>query len=250
VSWDSIEEIEFITTANPMENYGAIGGTLNLVTRTGSNKFQGMASYYFTNRDLSQILLPLEHSNTLGIGQPSLAEYERDLSLRVSGPILKDRLWFVANYRRTKTRKPAPSFPTTINGKQYDNYAAPPHQTGTSGSSRPRSRRRSAGSAATPTLTATRPYDLATVRRPAGSLEATRHWAPPSSTPLSSQLTWTLSPQTLLDARFGVWRFKAMATSQGNRDESRLFRRVHRLSVRGRSGGTATAPTSATTTGR
>jgi len=38
-----------------MENYGSIGGTLNLVTRTGGNNFHGMGSYYFTNKDLSQI---------------------------------------------------------------------------------------------------------------------------------------------------------------------------------------------------
>lgn len=63
-----------------MENYGAIGGTLNLVTRSGSNRFSGMASFYATNRDFNQILLPQEHANTLGIGLPALKEFERDAS--------------------------------------------------------------------------------------------------------------------------------------------------------------------------
>ena len=54
-----------------MENYAAIGGTLNLVTRTGSNKFQGMGSYYFTNRGLSQILLPAEHGTRFRSPSPA-----------------------------------------------------------------------------------------------------------------------------------------------------------------------------------
>ena len=96
ISWDAVEEIEFITTSNPMENYGAIGGTLNLVTRTGSNKFQGMASYYFTNRDLSQVLLPLEHSNTLRIGHPDgtagFQQKRRDFCAMVRIGAKEDRL--------------------------------------------------------------------------------------------------------------------------------------------------------------
>jgi hypothetical protein len=212
VSWDSIEEIEFITTANPMENYAAIGGTLNLVTRTGSNKFQGMASYYFTNRDLSQILLPLEHSNTLRIGQPSLAEYERDLSLRVSGPIMKDRVWFVANYRRFEDEKAGTFVPTTINGKQLDNYAAPREDVWYFGK---------LTAQVTPKVRWFGSYtysdgdaqlDLAGAP-PRRSLEATRHWAAKQHT-ASSQLTWTVSSRTLLDARFGIWRFNYDGKSQ------------------------------------
>jgi hypothetical protein len=212
VSWDAVEEIEFITTANPMENYGAIGGTLNLVTRTGSNKFQGMASYYFTNRGLSEVLLPLEHSNTLRIGQPSLAETERDLSLRVSGPVLKDRLWFVANYRLYKDEKAGTFVPTTINGKQYQNYAAPLDQSWYFGklTAQITPKVRWFGSYTYSSGDAPQELASAPARR---ALDATRHWQAKQHT-ASSQLTWTLSPQTLLDARFGIWRFNYDGLSQ------------------------------------
>ncbi len=221
VSWDSIEEIEFITTANPMENYAAIGGTLNLVTRTGSNKIQGMASYYFTNRDLSQILMPLEHSNTLGIGQPSLAEYERDLSLRLSGPVVKSRLWFVANYRRFQDEKAGTFVPTTINGKSLSNYSAPLEQIWYFGklTAQITPNLRWFGSYTYSEGDAQRELAGAPSRR---SLEATRHWAAKQHTG-SSQLTWTLSAQTLLDARVGIWRFNYDGRSQPGTETSPAY---------------------------
>ena len=117
ISWDAVEEIEFITTTNPMENYGSIGGTLNLVTRTGANNFSGMASYYFTNKGLSQVLLPKENSDTLNIGQPSVKQFERDYSARIAGPVMKDRLWFVANVRKFQDEQLGSFVPVNINGK-------------------------------------------------------------------------------------------------------------------------------------
>ena len=212
VSWDSIEEIEFITTTNPMENYGAIGGTLNLVTRTGSNNFGGMASYYFTNKDLSQILLPKENSDTLGIGQPSLKEFERDLSFRLSGPVAKDRLWFVANYRKFSDEKGGTFVPVNINGTQYNNYSAPLSQKYLFGKLTAQvspsvrwfgSYTYSKGDA---------PQELSSAP-PLRTLEATRHWQAKEHT-ASSQLTWAASPKTLLDARLGLWRFNYDGSSQ------------------------------------
>src|SRR4029079_4113552 len=50
INWDTIEEMEFITTANPVENYGVVGGALNIVTKSGGNLFKGQSQYYFTNK--------------------------------------------------------------------------------------------------------------------------------------------------------------------------------------------------------
>jgi hypothetical protein len=222
ISWDAIEEIEFITTTNPMENYAAIGGTLNLVTRTGSNKFHGMGSYYFTNRDLSQILLPKENSDTLQISEPSLPEYEREMSARVSGPVVEDRLWFVANYRKYEDEKAGTFLPVNIRGTQYDNYAAPLNQNFIFAK---------LTAQISPTVRwfgswnyadGDAPQDLTPppARR---TLEATRHHQQWQHT-TSSQLTWTISKGTLLDARFGLWRFKFDGTSQDGTEQNFAFR--------------------------
>ena len=211
ISWDAVEEIEFITTSNPMENYSAIGGTLNLITRSGGNRFSGMASYYFTNRDLSQILLPKENSDTLAIGQPALKEYERDASFRLGGPIVKDRLWFLANYRRTSEEVAGSFVPVTINGTRYENYNAP--RTIDWGFGKLTAQLSPAVRwFATYNYASDRsPYDRSVPPRVAQ--EAQRDFTATQHT-LASQLTWTLGPQTLLDARFGLWRFEGANLAQ------------------------------------
>lgn len=221
ISWDAIEEIEFITTANPMENYGSIGGTLNLVTRSGSNRFAGMGSYYFTNRGLSQVLLPKEYATTLGIGQPSLKEFERDFSVRLSGPVMKDKLWFVGNYRGLQDEIGGSFVPVNIDGRQYDNYNAPYKQDWGFGK---------LTAQLTPGIRWFGSWNYAKGDRqndftvPARrSLDATRHWQAKEHT-VSSQLTWTISNNTLLDARFGLWRFNYNGSSQpGTETNPALF---------------------------
>lgn len=213
ISWDAIEEIEFVTTTNPIENYGSIGGTLNLVTRSGSNTFGGMGSYYFTNSDLSQVLLPAESAAALRIGQPSLKEFERDLSGRFSGPIMRDKLWFVVNARRVEDDLRGSFVPVTINGTQYGNYNAPYKQdwffTKLTSQLAPSVRLFGSWNY----TSGDRPNDFTVPER--RTQEATRHWAAKEHT-TSTQLTWTISSRTLLDARFGLWRFNYSGKSQPN----------------------------------
>lgn len=211
ISWDAIEEIEFVTTTNPIENYGSIGGTLNLVTRSGSNRFGGMGSYYFTNSGLSQVLLPPEAASALRIGQPSLKEFERDLSGRFSGPIMKDKLWFVVNARRVEDDLVGSFVPVNINGTQYNNYNAPYTQdwffTKVTSQLAPSVRLFGSWNY----TKGDRQFDFTVPAR--RTQEATRHWSSKEHTG-SSQLTWTISNRTLLDARFGLWRFNYSGKSQ------------------------------------
>lgn len=211
ISWDAIEEIEFVTTTNPIENYGSIGGTLNLVTRSGSNQFRGMGSYYFTNRGLSQLLIPEEHARSLGVGLPSLKEFERDFSVRISGPVMRDKLWFVGNYRIVQDEILGSFVPATIAGRQYDNYNAPYKQHWGFGKFTTQLSPNLRWFGSWNYSKGDRPNDFSVPAR--RTLEATRHWESKEHT-ASSQLTWTLSNKTLLDARFGLWRFNYSGSSQ------------------------------------
>src|SRR2546422_4083817 len=73
--------------------YGrAIGGTVNAVTYSGGNRFEGDVFAFFTNSGLTGPgrigLKDVRHDN--------LSSY--DLRARVGGPILRDRLWVSAAY--------------------------------------------------------------------------------------------------------------------------------------------------------
>ncbi|HUG52268.1 MAG TPA: carboxypeptidase regulatory-like domain-containing protein [Vicinamibacteria bacterium] len=220
ISWDVIEEIEFVTTSNPMENYGAIGGTLNLVTRSGGNQLSGMASYYFSNRDLSQIMLPKESSDAINVAQPGLKESERDVSFRLGGPIKKDKLWFLANYRRTHEEIAGSFVPVTINGQSFENYNAPRNIYWLFGKLTAQLRPDLRWAVTYNHNNDRSPYDRSVPPRIAQ--EAKRDFLATQHT-VASQLTWSLGAKTLIDARFGLWRFNGNNLAQAGTEMNPHF---------------------------
>lgn len=122
LSWDVIEEVEFITGNAGAEAFNAIGGFINVVTRSGGNEFSGSAQAYYTNEDMAQVILPDEDLEALGVGKPTFAKYDYDLSASLGGPIIKDKIWFLGNYRTMDLERYGNFRPTTILGKRYEQY--------------------------------------------------------------------------------------------------------------------------------
>jgi hypothetical protein len=74
-----------------------IGGGINAVTKSGTNTFKGTAYFYYTSEDL--------HGNRVdGVqnAEPNPAE-EKTYGFTLGGPIIKDKLFFFANYERVET---------------------------------------------------------------------------------------------------------------------------------------------------
>ncbi|MBA3540548.1 MAG: TonB-dependent receptor, partial [Deltaproteobacteria bacterium] len=101
---DFIEEIEVLTGGYNAEWGRAIGGIVNVVTKTGTNKFQGSIFGHLTPGALSRAskTAPI---NASSIDITSNRAYSGDLGFEVGGPIVKNRLWFYAGF--------APSFART-----------------------------------------------------------------------------------------------------------------------------------------
>lgn len=120
--WYVVEEVELITGGASAEAFNAIGGFVNIVTKSGSNKFTGTAQLYYTNEKLTEILIPTETLNTLGIAKPAAPISDLDTSLTIGGPVIKDKIWFIGSlgYQFNKSR--FDFRPTTILGKRYDSY--------------------------------------------------------------------------------------------------------------------------------
>ena len=76
ISWDSIEEIELITGAVSAETGNAVGGVMNVVTKSGGNKFSASAWAYFTNQHLSQSLFSPEQIAALAVAPPSFPIFD------------------------------------------------------------------------------------------------------------------------------------------------------------------------------
>lgn len=122
VSWDMIEEIELITAGATAEAFNAIGGYINVVTKSGGNKFSGSAQAYYTNENMANVIMPEESLEALGLSKPEFAKYDWETSGTLGGPIFKDRLWFLGNFRLARQTRYGTFKPTVILGKKYDTY--------------------------------------------------------------------------------------------------------------------------------
>ena len=125
ISWDSIEEIELITGAVSAETGNAVGGVMNIVTKSGGNNFSASAWAYYTNQHLSQSLFTPEQTTSLGVAAPSFPIYDGEYGASLGGPIFKDKMWFYSNFDYLNRASVNTFRPTTILGKKYDQYDFP-----------------------------------------------------------------------------------------------------------------------------
>ncbi len=220
INWDTIEEMEFITTANPVENYGVVGGALNIVTKSGGNLFKGQSQYYFTNKSLAKQILPAEALSALKIGAAAVPQYDRDFSATVGGPVKRDRTWFLGSYRYVGQEVLGSFIPTTILGTQYTNYNAPYRQDWGFGK---------VTTQLAPSLRFFTSYNYTKGDRPHDfsvpafrTVDATRHWMSTEHT-LSSNLTWVTGPKLFVDTRFGLYNFHYHGLAQPGTEENPAF---------------------------
>jgi hypothetical protein len=101
---DLIDEVQVKSSGYNAEYGGAVGGVINVVTRSGSNRFSGEGNLYFTGDQFNA------HRNPelrLGLTNSTIAETvtypEDDWSqtepgFMLGGPIRRDQVWFFAGY--------------------------------------------------------------------------------------------------------------------------------------------------------
>jgi len=122
---DSIEEIELVTGGMSVENYGSFSGYMNVITKSGGNKFHGSAQVYYTGEKLQQVLWTDEQLAALGLSKPGFPIYRWDTQATLGGPIIKDRLWFFGAFKYYAEEWHVYYIPVTIEGKYYGPYTSP-----------------------------------------------------------------------------------------------------------------------------
>ncbi|TJZ50594.1 TonB-dependent receptor [Sphingobacterium olei] len=106
ISLDAIEQMTVQIAPFDVRASGFAGGGISAVTRSGTNEVQGSAYFYTRNQDLTgktpKSLVKENEEAT------KLADFhERQYGFRVGGPIIKNKLFFFANYERTENSIPA-----------------------------------------------------------------------------------------------------------------------------------------------
>jgi len=92
IPFNFIEDIEVKTGGYQAEYGGALGGVINVLVKSGGNKYHGSAFAYFNNDSLSGIT-PAVPTSAQDRG------YDRyDLGVDIGGYLIKDKIWFYAAF--------------------------------------------------------------------------------------------------------------------------------------------------------
>jgi hypothetical protein len=106
---ESIEQVSIVTNSFDAEQGNAIGAAVNVVTKSGTNQFHGSVFEYHTDNALKA----LNRFNPAGFRKPKYILNQYGGS--AGGPIVKNKLFFFADWEGTKRRMLASATKTVIN---------------------------------------------------------------------------------------------------------------------------------------
>jgi hypothetical protein len=96
-----IQEVEVKTGGYQAEYGRALGGIINVITKSGGNEFHGDGFLYYDSSSWKAAQKITEEDSI--IGSMRIAGYKRtDFGADLGGYLLKDRLWFFAAYDRVR----------------------------------------------------------------------------------------------------------------------------------------------------
>ena len=96
---ETLEEVKLQTSLYDAATGRNGGGNFQVVSKSGTNRFDGTLYYYHQNDNL---IANDFFFNRAGIERPLLRRHE--MGVTVGGPILKNRTFFFAGYQRTRAR--------------------------------------------------------------------------------------------------------------------------------------------------
>jgi hypothetical protein len=106
ISPDAVQEFQVLTSSYSAEFGGASGGTMNTVTKSGTNGFHGSVFEFFRNRTLDAIDR-YSTINANGVIEPfNPPEKRNQFGGTVGGPIMKDKLFFFFNEESQRRTNP------------------------------------------------------------------------------------------------------------------------------------------------
>jgi len=103
VSMETIDQIQINVAPFDVRQGGFTGGAINAITKSGTNDFHGSAYVYGNNQDL----VGKKYKNPDGTYSSAIEdEKELQFGFTLGGPIVKDKLFFFANYEKTNKTYP------------------------------------------------------------------------------------------------------------------------------------------------
>ncbi len=107
ISFDAIASLSIQTAPFDVEYNGFTGGTINAVTKSGTNEFKGSVGYYFTDDSLI--------GDKNGDDDFNFTFEEKTFVGTIGGPIIKDKLFFFVAYDKFEETAPLRNGPAGSN---------------------------------------------------------------------------------------------------------------------------------------
>ncbi|SBV35421.1 Oar protein [uncultured Stenotrophomonas sp.] len=111
VSMDAIQEINIDLANYDTTIYGGTGAVINAVTKSGTNEFHGTVYGAYRDKDMVRTRLEGDSNDFNGF------EDEKTYGLTFGGPIVKDKLFFFANYEKYERSAPGVALGSSPYGK-------------------------------------------------------------------------------------------------------------------------------------
>lgn len=112
-SVDAIEEFQISLAPFDVRVGGFAGGSINAITRSGTNEFEGSAYYYFRNQNLAG-KTPVDDDE---FTRSKLNNFSGETyGFRLGGPIIKNKLFFFINAELQRDQTPQPFDLATYQG--------------------------------------------------------------------------------------------------------------------------------------
>jgi len=127
ISIDAIQSVQINVSNYDVTQKGYTGANINAVTKSGTNEFHGSIYYVYRDEDLAGDRY--NRNTDTYLAAPAFKEDTKGFTL--GGPVIKDKLFFFANYEELKSSRASPEFgpigsplinmgitPTAISGLQ------------------------------------------------------------------------------------------------------------------------------------
>ena len=99
---DFIQELQIQSVGASVEYGNVQGAVVNVITRSGSNRFQYDAAYYWQPAALTSQPVRREYDSARQLDSGYERTTYRDFTTSLGGPVARDRLWFFAGYQRLR----------------------------------------------------------------------------------------------------------------------------------------------------
>ncbi len=118
VSTSFIEEVQVKTAGYEAEYGGALGGVVNMITKSGGNEFHGDVFGYFSNDSLWETAKIPETR-----GDVKTVDKDMDYGFTLGGKLIEDKLWYFFGYNPSKLDQNVQNNVYALDGSLYQTNA-------------------------------------------------------------------------------------------------------------------------------